>query len=304
MPERTWSSDSVSYKYGFNTQEQDNEIYGVGNSYTAEYWQYDSRLGRRWNVDPRQVPSFSPYACFANNPIWFSDVMGDTAQSSGTTVEPVTTVELPVRQLKDVVIQEKLKKTFWQKVSSVTREVVSYIPVAGGLVHAVESALRGDWQGVASGLGEAALDAVLLVTTGGIGNLAKMGVKAGVNIIAKQAVGNYVASNASEGVAELGVPTGVQIAAGVLLGIHKKPKYLNKSLPSIDATGKVHGTLPKVKDFRKYSKEELRILLNELRQSVQKRIAETTRLGSDKGHGRRQGAEQDLIKSLEKYLGQ
>jgi hypothetical protein len=66
------------YRYGMNTQEKDNEIYGEGNSYTAEYWQYDARLGRRWNVDPKPNPSTSTYAAFANNPIWFSDVAGDT----------------------------------------------------------------------------------------------------------------------------------------------------------------------------------------------------------------------------------
>jgi RHS repeat-associated protein len=78
MPERTWSSDSVSYGFGFNGQMKDDEIYGAGNSYTAEYWQYDARLGRRWNVDPRPNPSISPYACFKNNPIFFVDVFGDT----------------------------------------------------------------------------------------------------------------------------------------------------------------------------------------------------------------------------------
>ncbi|MBX2985977.1 MAG: hypothetical protein KF882_08435 [Bacteroidia bacterium] len=61
-----------------NTQEKDDEIYGKGNSYSAEYWQYDARLGRRWNVDPKPNPSISVYAAFANNPIWFSDVAGDT----------------------------------------------------------------------------------------------------------------------------------------------------------------------------------------------------------------------------------
>jgi RHS repeat-associated protein len=76
-----------------------------------------------------------------------------------------------------------------------------------------------------------------------------------------------------------------------------------KGLPSLDATGKVHGTLPRVQDLGKYSKEELSILLKELRQSVQKRIEVTSKMGSDRGHGQRQGAEQDLIKSLEKYLG-
>ncbi len=77
-----------------------------------------------------------------------------------------------------------------------------------------------------------------------------------------------------------------------------------KALPSLDATGKVHGTLPRVQDLGKYSKEELQILLKELRQSVQKRIEVTSKMGRDRGHGQRQGAEQDLIKSLEKHLGQ
>jgi hypothetical protein len=39
---------------------------------------YDGRLGRRWNQDPKPNPSISNYACFANNPIFFSDPFGDT----------------------------------------------------------------------------------------------------------------------------------------------------------------------------------------------------------------------------------
>ncbi|MGQ3085772.1 hypothetical protein [Flavobacterium sp.] len=69
------------YFYGFNGQMKDDEVYGVeGTSYTAEYWQYDSRLGRRWNVDPVVKPWESPYACFKNNPIWHIDVNGDDAE--------------------------------------------------------------------------------------------------------------------------------------------------------------------------------------------------------------------------------
>jgi len=64
------------YRYGFNGQEKDDEIYGEGASYTAEFWQYDSRLGRRWNVDPVTKPWESPYATFGGNPIWFVDPDG------------------------------------------------------------------------------------------------------------------------------------------------------------------------------------------------------------------------------------
>ena len=33
------------------------------------YWEYDSRIGRRWNIDPVIKPWESPYATFNNNPI-------------------------------------------------------------------------------------------------------------------------------------------------------------------------------------------------------------------------------------------
>ena len=66
------------YRYFFNGQEADNEVYGEGVSLTAEFWQYDSRLGRRWNVDPVFKEYESPYACFAGNPVWFADPNGDT----------------------------------------------------------------------------------------------------------------------------------------------------------------------------------------------------------------------------------
>ena len=41
-------------------------------SLSAEFWQYDTRLGRRWNVDPVLKEYESPYACFAGNPVRFA----------------------------------------------------------------------------------------------------------------------------------------------------------------------------------------------------------------------------------------
>src|SRR5690554_3291099 len=68
----------MTYRYGFGGQEKDNEIYGTGNSYTAEFWQYDPRLGRRWNIDPMsfKYPWQSPYVAFNNNPIFYNDPLG------------------------------------------------------------------------------------------------------------------------------------------------------------------------------------------------------------------------------------
>ncbi len=74
-------------RYGFQGQEEDDEVSGDGNSYTAEFWQYDSRLGRRWNIDPIVKYHESPYACFANNPISFTDPNGaDTAKVESTMI--------------------------------------------------------------------------------------------------------------------------------------------------------------------------------------------------------------------------
>ncbi len=75
---RSWEADSVGgYRFGFNTQEKDDEIYGKGNATSAEYWEYDTRLGRRWNVDPINKPWQSDYLCLSNSPISKVDFNGD-----------------------------------------------------------------------------------------------------------------------------------------------------------------------------------------------------------------------------------
>jgi putative sterol carrier protein len=73
MPGRTFSVED--YRYDMNTQERDATLFE--GAFTAEYWEYDSRIGRRWNLDPVSQISISDYACFANNPVWFNDILGD-----------------------------------------------------------------------------------------------------------------------------------------------------------------------------------------------------------------------------------
>lgn len=75
MPSRKYDA-GTGYRYGFGGQEADNEIYGQGNVYTAEFWEYDPRLGRRWNVDPISKPWESPYVAFNDNPIARIDPKG------------------------------------------------------------------------------------------------------------------------------------------------------------------------------------------------------------------------------------
>ena len=67
----------VGYRFGFNGQEKVNEIAGIGNHNTALFWEYDTRLGRRWNLDPVVKPWESSYACLNNSPIRILDPNGD-----------------------------------------------------------------------------------------------------------------------------------------------------------------------------------------------------------------------------------
>ena len=71
------------YRFGFGGQEADNEMHGDANTYTADYWEYDARLGRRWNVDPVVKPWESSYAAFGNNPIYYNDPNGADAKGPG-----------------------------------------------------------------------------------------------------------------------------------------------------------------------------------------------------------------------------
>jgi RHS repeat-associated protein len=84
MPGRKFSANIIygganapqRYRYGFNGMERDDDVNGQGNAYTAMFWEYDPRIGRRWNVDPIVKFWESPYACFGNNPIIYTDPLG------------------------------------------------------------------------------------------------------------------------------------------------------------------------------------------------------------------------------------
>ncbi len=70
----------TAYRYAFNTQERVPEL--NESHYTALYWEYDGRLARRWNVDSKLSPFVSAYAVLGDNPLWYTDVLGDTIKIS------------------------------------------------------------------------------------------------------------------------------------------------------------------------------------------------------------------------------
>ncbi len=87
--ERNKSVDG-KYSFGFNGQEKVDEV--APGHYTAPFWEYNAKLGRRWNQDPKPNPSISNYATFANNPILLIDPLGDTTwlySESGKFIERI-----------------------------------------------------------------------------------------------------------------------------------------------------------------------------------------------------------------------
>ena len=85
---------------------------------TAEFWEYDSRLGRRFNTDPVVYPWQSTYACFNNNPIYFIDPSGleptnddkNSPKGTGTKDDPIYTkgnITEGTQQLDEIVISPK-----------------------------------------------------------------------------------------------------------------------------------------------------------------------------------------------------
>jgi RHS repeat-associated protein len=77
MPGRKYKLGDAKYRYGYNGQEYDKDYCDCENVFTAEFWEYDSRIGRRFNIDPVEDIGLSPYVVNRNNPIIYKDPNGD-----------------------------------------------------------------------------------------------------------------------------------------------------------------------------------------------------------------------------------
>ncbi len=78
MPGRTLSTED--YRFGFNGQENLDDIKGVGKTVDFGSRSYDSRIGKWLRVDAyfNKYANLSPYSSFENNPIVVMDLNGDT----------------------------------------------------------------------------------------------------------------------------------------------------------------------------------------------------------------------------------
>jgi RHS repeat-associated protein len=78
----------MGYRWGFNCQEMDNEVFGVGLAYYLQSREYVASLGRMFSIDPRttEYPWQSPYVYHRNCPIASIDYLGagDPGEKQGT----------------------------------------------------------------------------------------------------------------------------------------------------------------------------------------------------------------------------
>lgn len=79
-----YNLDKVEYRYGFQSQEMDNEIKGRGNSLNYTFRMHDPRIGRFFAVDPLapKYPHYSPYMFSGNRVINSRELEGLEEYSS------------------------------------------------------------------------------------------------------------------------------------------------------------------------------------------------------------------------------
>jgi RHS repeat-associated protein len=262
--------------YTYNGKEL-NSDFGLGWIDYGARW-YDASIGKWGTVDPlsEDAPAWTPYRYAFNNPLTYVDPDGlfedenaarKYAEENDIKLRPKSFIGMLFTSGKRSQIVKNADGTF----SIDNRSENSSISDFGGEL------------GVATAALVTANDIMSVETKGDI------------------FFGETMTATLRDGSLMDVTPIGGTVPTGGLGKALKGAKLL-KELPKLDRTGKVHGILPRVKDLVKYGKDELSMLLNELKKSVRRRIQVTSRMGRDRAHGQRQGAEQDLIKSLEKHL--
>jgi len=93
----------------------------------------------------------------------------------------------------------------------------------------------------------------------------------------------------------------VSAAAILLKPIKLADKIIGKT--GLDETGKMHGDLPNIDDLKQLDNQTLSDFRDDLNTSLVKRKQVSKDLGADAGHSRRENAEADLTKQLDKHLG-
>ena len=263
-----WQQDSRA-KYLYNGIERVND-FGL-DIYHAKYRTLDQWSGKWWQVDPfaEFAPNLTPYRFGFNNPILYSDPLGlFESRKEAKKYRKENDVKGKIRKQRDgsYAIENKKEGSFTTNDSE--------LGIMTGALVTAKPTVNGN-----------PVDRIAILVDGHRGGtIGGLDLLSGIGFLARISKASKI----------------------------KKVKEVVEDLPVLDITRKIHTNttnLPKVKDLAKYSKDQLTMFLKDLKISVQSRIRSTTLKGSDasrmqnRAHGQRQGAEQDLIKAIEKILG-
>lgn len=95
MPGRNTEHDWS--RMGYNGKTKDDEVYGKGNLNTAFFWEMDTRIERRLNLDPVDQIAISNYAVLGNNAVNNTDLLGDVVKGNketGSAIDKALTANL------------------------------------------------------------------------------------------------------------------------------------------------------------------------------------------------------------------
>ena len=138
MPGRKYNAGD--YRFGFNGQEKDDEIAGVtAANYTSQYWEYDSRIIRRWEIDPeyKKAPGWSPYCAFLDNPVLNSDKGGNWPKPihnrmiKKALIPLLNSEQIKRHQIKYVMIGSQQADDFLKGNQSADRSYIHYMQAPG-----------------------------------------------------------------------------------------------------------------------------------------------------------------------------
>lgn len=108
-------NNPITYRYGFNGHENDNEVKGQGNHYSFSGYCYDPRVARRFQLDPFPSTEISNYAVFENSPITLIDPEGESPISALAKYVAKKGVKAGLKKYAKVHIERRLKKYMSKK---------------------------------------------------------------------------------------------------------------------------------------------------------------------------------------------
>jgi hypothetical protein len=225
MPGRSFTNGNA-YRYGFNGQEKSTELDPNGNLTTAEFWEYDSRIGKRWNIEPlsTKYPNLSGYVVLGNNPISAFDPDGKDV----IFVNGYRGGHWGSASNRDPEFQKKLKDTYWNDPNTgFTKEVERYFN--DGKTAGTEHFVTGDhwkWSTAHDRIAEGKEVGIKMVSSGEI----KVSKTNNIMTIVMHSQGNAEGVGIAEGIIEQAKKQGIDVTVNlVFLSVHQ-PNDISKEM--------------------------------------------------------------------------